>query len=180
VRFGSLEAFIDIGRYDSAAKAYFESSDHYIGFAPPMAFYTVVVRRSIRGLWGQVPGELVGLAMFGRPTSPKHPQDGSWMENTRTVLNDGLPYGTASAVLRKGWREAARRGAIVGIAYHDRTRHSGCCYRKAGMNKSGTVCPSRRGWGSRPGRRSSHQPPTPKRRWSIDLTALGANLEVVR
>jgi len=56
------------------------------------------------------------------------------------------------------------------IAYHDRTRHTGCIYKKAGFRKDGTsLYTGQLGWGSREGRQSATNPATPKRRWRLDL-----------
>lgn len=72
--------------------------------------------------------------------------------------------------------EVARaRGLSRLIAYHDRTRHTGCIYRKAGFRKDGRTAPKRdgaTGWGSRSGRNESAVAAsfTPKRRWSLDLS----------
>tara|TARA_R100000700_G_scaffold37055_1_gene46891 strand:- start:43 stop:342 length:300 start_codon:yes stop_codon:yes gene_type:complete len=97
------------------------------------------------------------------------PQDGSTGEVTRLYLLPGLPYGTASAVLRKAATIAKRRGMHALIAYHDRSIHSGCIYRKSGFKKDGTSCPSGKGWGSRTQRKSAQYTTTKKRRWRLSL-----------
>src|SRR5207247_462034 len=91
-----------------------------------------------------------GLLLVGRPTAPKLPQDGSWGEITRLWLEPGLPHGTASAVIRFAIGLCRERGMSRLISYHDRTRHSGCIYRKAGMRKDGITNPPANGWASRP------------------------------
>jgi len=97
-------------------------------------------------------------------------QDGSVGEVTRMFLEPGLPHGTASAVLRFAADEARRRGMERMIAYHDRTRHTGCIYRKAGFRKDGLAGPKGGSWGTREGRAETQN--TPKRRWVLDLMAL--------
>lgn len=88
------------------------------------------------------------------------------------VLVEGLPHGTASMVLRRAAEIARARGMVTLIAYHDRTRHTGCIYRKAGFRKDGVSQHSARssGWGNRSGRKSGALANTPKRRWRLDLT----------
>jgi len=114
-------------------------------------------------------GPLLGLCLVGRPVSPRLPQDGSLGEITRMWLAPSLPHGTASRVLRYAAKLAGARGFDALIAYHDRTRHSGCIYRKAGFRKDGVTNPPEGGWGSRPGRRSGEYETTPKRRWRLTL-----------
>jgi hypothetical protein len=68
---------------------------------------------------------------------------------------------------------ARSRGIRELIAYHDRTRHTGCIYRKAGFRKAGIVIARRSsGWGSRSGRPSALDTPTSKRRWQLLLLAV--------
>ena len=55
------------------------------------------------------------------------------------------------------------------IAYHDRTKHTGCIYRKAGFRKDGVSQHVGVGWGNRPGRVSAALENTPKRRWRLLL-----------
>jgi len=171
-RFGDMPIEIRVEPYAKDVRGYMAQSGHYLDNPPPGAFFAVVVRRMGAGLFGAAPLEPVGAGLFGRPVCRKLPQGGAVVENTRLVLDDGLPYGTASAVLRAGWAEAARRGAVTGIAKHDRTLHSGTIYRKAGMRKDGKVSSPAGGWNSRGGRKSGKLEPTSKQRWRIDLGAL--------
>lgn len=114
-------------------------------------------------------GPLLGICLVGRPVAPKLPQDGSVGEVTRMVLVPGLPHGTASAVLRRAAELARARGMQSLIAYHDRTRHTGCIYKKAGFRRDGGTRATKGLWGSRPGRKSKAYAPAAKRRWRLDL-----------
>ena len=128
---------------------------------PPAVFFAVAVLDG----W-----QLRGLCLAGRPVARMLAQDGSVGEVTRMFLEPGLPHGTASAVLRFAADEARRRGMERMIAYHDRTRHTGCIYRKAGFRKDGLAGPKGGSWGTREGRAETQN--TPKRRWVLDLMAL--------
>lgn len=145
---------------------------HYIGNPPPGCLFCLGVRSEVKGLAG-IPvgaGPLLGVCLVGRPIARMLPQDGSIGEITRMVLLDGLPYGAASAVLLRAAEVARTRGMVALIAYHDRTRHTGCIYRKAGFRKGGaTTPPTGSGWASRSGRRGQEQHGAPKRRWRLDL-----------
>lgn len=159
--------------YDEPARRWLDRSDHYLQNASAGGFFAVAVRPLIDGLFAgiRVPDEtvLLGLCVVGRPVSPKLPQDGSWSEVTRMFLEPGLPYGLASEVLRLAIEAMRARGAKRVIAYHDRSRHTGCVYRKAGFRRDGTSEGPEGGWGSRPGRKSATLPRTKKRRWAVDL-----------
>jgi hypothetical protein len=156
--------------YTAQIRAWLDAGGHYLANAPPGAILCVTVRRLAPGLWQPTPaGELVGVCLVGRPVARALPQDGSWGEVTRLYLLPGLPHGTASATIRYAAWSAAAQGLRVLISYHDRTRHSGCIYRKAGFRRDGTTTPPALGWGSRAGRTSADYAPTPKRRWRIDL-----------
>ena len=146
---------------------------HYLQNAPPSCLFAVGVREAFVGLLGEPIGQgaLLGLCLVGRPISPKLPQDGSVGEITRMVLLPGLPHGTASMVLRKAADLARARGIRSLLAYHDRTRHTGCIYRKAGFRKDGASQHVGKGWATRPGRKSGALENTPKRRWRLDLVA---------
>jgi hypothetical protein len=110
------------------------------------------------------------MCLVGRPVARMLPQDGSVGEITRMVLLPGLPHGTASRVLVAAADYAKARGMASLIAYHDRTRHTGCIYRKAGFRKDGaTSAALGAGWGSRGGRTSAQYAATPKRRWRLAL-----------
>ena len=148
---------------------------HYLDNAPPGCLLAVGVWAAAPGLLPgctQPCGPIRGLCVVGRPVARQLPQDGSWGEVTRMVLLPGLPHGTASEVLRFAAAAARARGMVALIAYHDRTRHTGCIYRKAGFRKDGTTQPREgaAGWSSRPGReQSAAAGQTPKRRWRLDL-----------
>lgn len=144
---------------------------HYLQNAPPSCLFAVAARAACVGLFEDIPvgGALVGLCLVGRPVARAYPQDGSMGEVTRMVLLPGLPHGTASAMLRHVARVATLRGMRALIAYHDRTRHSGCIYRKAGFRKDGRVSPRPVGWASRSNRPSGEYQPAPKRRWRLEL-----------
>jgi GNAT superfamily N-acetyltransferase len=170
--FGDL--WIGFVRYDARAKAYLRASDHYLQNPPPGALFAIGVERLGLALFADVPvGDrtLVGLCVVGRPEARGLPQDGSTGEITRLHLAEGLPHGLASQVLGEAVDEARRRGMSSLIAYHDRTRHSGCVYRKAGFRKDGsTRARTSGGWSSRPCReRSAAAGLTPKRRWRLDV-----------
>ena len=168
------ENMIHIGceSYDDATKAWLAKSGHYLDNPPPGAIMCAVVRSVGADLFGHPVGvgERLGLCLLGRPVARRLPQDGTWCEITRFVLVDGLPKGTASSVLRWVFDECRRRGIKTVISYHDRTRHTGCIYRKAGMRKDGATVPTKGGaWGTRANRKSATLPPTSKRRWRLDI-----------
>ena len=157
--------------YTASLRKWLNRQDHYLGNAPPGCMICVVVQSGLR---------LQGILLVGRPTAPKLPQDGSWGEITRLWLEPGLPHGTASAVIRFVIELCRKRGMKRLISYHDRTRHTGCIYRKAGMRKDGITLSPAHGWASRPSRelplfgiterrKSGYLVATPKRRWAIDL-----------
>lgn len=155
--------------YDAPAHSWLATSGHYLDNPPPSCLFAIVARRTVPGLFGPAPGpERVGMVLVGRPVARALPQDGSVGEVTRLVCVHA-PYGTASALLRAAADEGRRRGMVALIAYHDRTRHTGCVYRKAGFRKDGVVRPKPHAWGSRSGRRSAQLAGTTKRRWRLDL-----------
>lgn len=158
--------------YNATAKAWLAASGHYLDNPPPGALYAVGVREAAPGLAGIEVGvgPLLGLCLIGRPTARALSQTGSLGEVTRMVLAPGLPHGTASAVLRFAAQLGRARGVASLIAYHDRTRHTGCIYRKAGFRKDGTTLPKPGAWASRPGRKSGDYAPAAKRRWRLDLS----------
>ena len=156
--------------YTDDVKAWLHRTDHYLSNPPPGCLYAVGVRLLVDGLWGPVPcGDLVGLCLVGRPVARMLPQDGSVGEVTRLWLRTGLPHGTASALLRAAADVGRSRGLRALISYHDRTRHSGCIYRKAGFKKDGGHLARASGWGSRDRPKSADVGSTPKRRWRLDL-----------
>src|SRR5690606_27798601 len=151
---------------------------HYLDNPPPGALFAVGVQREGLSLLADCPvgdGPLLGLCVVGRPVARELPQDGTVGEVTRIHLQPGLPYGTASRVLLRAAEVARARGVRRLIAYHDRTRHTGCIYRKAGFRRAGATRPKRTeasGWGSRAGRAASavSASSTPKRLWALELT----------
>jgi len=158
-------------RYTAPLRRYLARSDHYLKNAPPgcLLCLTVMDGWTVRG-----------ILLIGRPTARALPQDGTWGEVTRLYLEPGLPHGTASELLRASFDVCRARGIRTVISYHDRTRHTGCIYRKAGMRKWGTVTHMGQHWESREreeeglfgpvvGRKSGELEATPKRRWRIDL-----------
>jgi hypothetical protein len=162
-------------RYDDDAKRWLATAGrHYLENPPAGALFAVGVRASAAGLFDTIwTGPLLGLCVVGRPIARRLPQDGTWGEIVRFALVPDLAWGTASALLERTWEIAgARRRPPMQtvIAYHDRTRHSGCIYRKAGMRKDGIAnAKGHSSWGSRGERKSASYPSTPKRRWRIDL-----------
>jgi hypothetical protein len=166
-----MTLWMGVESYDDGAKAWLKRSGHYLNSPPPGCIFCVVVRRGVLDLFGETigEGERLGVCLVGRPITRWLPQDGSVGEVTRMVLADGLPHGTASAVLRFAGDAARRRGMVALISYHDRTRHTGCIYRKAGFRKDGkTAPPWGAGWGSRAGRGTEAQV-APKQRWRLLL-----------
>lgn len=116
-------------------------------------------------------GQLRGICLVSRPIARKLDQDGSLGEITRLWLEPGLPYGTASRVLTTAAAIATGRGMKALISYHDRTRHSGCIYKKAGFKKAGIVNSPPQGWATRARSQSAiHAAAPSKRRWRLDLT----------
>lgn len=159
--------------YDDRTKEWLARSGHYLGAPPPGALLAVSVEPLVPGLFWPVPsGELLGLGLLGRPNARMLPQDATWAELTRFVLDPALPRETASHVIRVAvelW--FARPRAATLISYHDRARHSGCIYRKAGMRKDGTTkAGAARGtWATRGGREQAiSSEESSKRRWRID------------
>ena len=146
------------------------AESHYLALPPPGCLFAVEVRDASPGLFGPVgTGPLRGVCLVGRPVARMLPQDGAVGEVTRLVLLDGLPYATASALLRRVAEVARERGMASLISYHDRTRHTGTIYRKAGFKKDGGHEARTSGWGSRSGRASAGSGTTPKRRWRLTL-----------
>lgn len=167
--------------YDDRAKEWLARSGHYLDSPPPGALMTVSLKPLVAGLFGDVPsGELLGMGVLGRPIARNLPQDSTWAELTRFVLVKDLPRETASHMLRVAaelW--FGRPRAAVFISYHDRTRHSGCIYKKAGFRKDGvTQAGTRRGtWASRAGREQAASSEVPsKRRWRLDAADVRAGI----
>ena len=160
-------------RYTAPVRAWLQRTDHYIGNAPPGCLFAVGVRELMDGLAGIEigVGPLLGLCLVSRPVARRLAQDGSVGEVTRLWLSPRCPYATASRVLSIAAGIARARGMSALISYHDRTRHSGCIYKKAGFKKWGrTKPPSGDGWGSR--QRSAETivaQAAPKQRWRLEL-----------
>ena len=133
--------------YTASVRRWLNRQDHYLDNAPPGCLVCVVVLTGYR---------LQGILLVGRPAARGLPQDGSWGEITRLWLEPGLPHGTASAVIRFAISLCRVRGMKRLISYHDRTRHTGCIYKKAGMRKECTTDPGRTNWGNRPHCENSH------------------------
>jgi len=147
------------------------ADSHYLAAPPPGCLFAVAVRPEAPGLFGPVAaGPLMGVCLVGRPVARMLPQDGTVGEVVRLVLV-GCPYGTASALLRYAADVGRARGMDALISYHDRSRHTGCIYRKAGFRKDGVTKPPKgKGWGSRSGRaQAASSQGTSKRRWRLDL-----------
>ena len=174
------EVWIGVVSYDDEAKQWLGRTDHYLGNPPPGCLFAVGVRAFGPGLFGptDVPvGPLLGLCLVSRPVARMLPQDGTVGEVTRLWLDPSLPYGSASRVLRHAADVARSRGMEALISYHDRSRHTGCIYRKAGFRKDGTTTPSGKGWGSRKRSDSAVSAgSTSKRRWRLDLSRCHATL----
>ena len=167
-----MELWIGALSYTKEVKAWLAASGHYLHNPPPGCLLAIGVREQRPDLLPEVAvacGPLLGLCLLGRPVARKLAQDGSVAEVTRFVLAPGLAHGTASVVLRRAAELAWPRGIERIIAYHDRSRHSGCIYKKAGFVKAGVVKPGTQSWGSRPGRSSSAiaAARTGKRRWLL-------------
>lgn len=160
--------------YNDAAKLWLKRSGHYLNAPPPGAFVAVRLAELERGLFDLVPAPgFLGLAVIGRPVARMLPQKGEWGELLRFVLAPELPKGTASRLLRVATlRFFVRPYARKLISYHDRTKHTGCIYKKAGFKKDGTTrTGGRRGsWDTRPGRdQGASSEAEPKRRWAIEI-----------
>ena len=172
---GGLTA--EVASYDGGARKWLAASGHYLENPPPGCLVCIVVRRAAVGLCGVeiAEGPILGMCLVGRPSARMLPQDGSMGEVKRMVLLPGLPHGTASAVLRASGEAFKANGGRVLISYHDRTRHTGCIYRKAGFRRDGIVKPrTSSGWASRAGRKAVASQGTPKRRWRLDLGTAAA------
>ena len=174
-------AWIGVVSYDDEAKRWLGRTDHYLGNPPPGCLFAVGVRAFGPGLFGptDVPvGPLLGLCLVSRPVARMLPQDGTVGEVTRLWLDPSLPYGSASRVLRHAADVARSRGMEALISYHDRSRHTGCIYRKAGFRKDGTTRSRVSGWSSRVGRElSAPAGHASKRRWRLDLSHCHATLD---
>ena len=158
--------------YTNEFREWLGRTDHYLSNPPPGCLFAVAVREMVPDIFGSMSphGERVGACVVGRPVARMLPQDGSVGEVVRLWLAPGLPYGTASATLRYAAWTAAARGMDALISYHDRTRHTGCIYRKAGFRKDGATAAAKgAGWGSRSRPLSGAYSATSKRRWRLCL-----------
>jgi hypothetical protein len=164
---------IEPTKYGRAEREWLDDTGkHYLQNAPPGCLFAIGVRAAATGLLGVTIGQgpLLGLCLVGRPVARALDQTGDVGEVTRMVLVPGLPHGTASAVLRKAADVARARGMSRLIAYHDRTRHTGCIYRKAGFRRDGGTAAKPGAWGSRGGRASATYEAAAKRRWTLTLS----------
>ncbi len=179
-RFGALVPHFDRIRYDATAKLYLDRSGHYLQNAPPGCLLAFAVRERGAGL-GLVDvgdGPIRGLLLLGRPVARAMAQDGSVAEITRLVIDDGFPKGTASALVRFALASAWLAGITRVDALHDRGRHSGCVYRKAGMRKVAQIAMRTSGWESRPRSASAiEHGRSAKTRWSISRPSAPTDLE---
>lgn len=147
---------------------------HYLQNSVPGCIFAVGVCDGVDLFGEPASGPLKGLCLIGRPSARAWPQDSTWGEVTRMVLVN-CPHGMASAVLRFAIWECAKRGMVRLYAYHDRTRHSGCIYRKAGFSLDKRMkARGGKGWASRSGREKSGEAgKTPKTRWVVHLENYG-------
>lgn len=168
-----MDLWIGKVTYGDSEKRWLAASGHYLQNPPPGCLFAIGVRESRADLFADVPvacGPLLGLCLVGRPVARMLAQDGSIGEITRMVLVAGLPHGTASRVLLAAAETARVAGMASLIAYHDRTRHTGCIYRKSGFKKDGATRGATVGWASRKRReRSADAGTAPKRRWRLNL-----------
>lgn len=172
-RFGARVPAFEVVPYDDGAKLYLERSGHYLNNPLPGAFFAVGAFEATAGLFGDpvASGPIRGLCVIGRPIARMLPQDGTIGEITRLVLDDGFPHGTASGLVRYALDIARRRGFKRVDALQDRTRHTGCVYRKAGMRVREKPR-ARARWAGRVRCDSATAAAlTPKKRWSISLEA---------
>tara|TARA_R110002167_G_scaffold363715_1_gene584520 strand:+ start:1155 stop:1661 length:507 start_codon:yes stop_codon:yes gene_type:complete len=157
--------------YGKAEREWLKKTSHYLANPPPGCLFAIGVSEPIDGLFGPVfGGDLLGMCIIGRPVARALPQDGSCGEVVRMWLAPGLPYGTASEVLKYAALLAEKRGIKKLFAYHERGRHTGCIYKKAGFKKDIKTKPKVDGWGSRPNRASAQYDSTSKRRWTMELS----------
>lgn len=171
-RFGELVPFFARVPYNKAARTYLDRSGHYLQNAPPGCLVAVACFETGRGLFDFdiARGAIRGLLLLGRPIARAMPQDGTVAEITRLVIDDGFPKGTASALVRSSFDYAKLAGIKRVDAIHDRTRHTGCVYKKAGMRPIADIPARVHGWESRDRSASAVEAgKNPKRRWSISL-----------
>ena len=82
------------------------------------------VKPGASGLFGDTVagGDLLGLCLVGRPVARMLPQDGSVGEVTRFVLLDGLPHGTASALLLRAAGDLRTAWTPSGVVRRERRK----------------------------------------------------------
>lgn len=168
--------------YDDATKEWLAQSGHYLDAPPPGALLVVSLEQTVPGLFGPVPGGgLRGLSVLGRPIARNLPQDGTIAEITRFVLVPELHKTKVASLFLRCAAELwfGRADAVAMITYHDRTRHTGCIYKKAGFKKDGvTRAGTRRGtWKSRPNReQAASSEEASKRRWRLEAGTVRAGV----
>ncbi|CAB4137661.1 hypothetical protein UFOVP326_49 [uncultured Caudovirales phage] len=121
------------------------------------------------GVWNG--GDLVGVAMVGRPVARKLAEAGDAVEVTRLCIRTDLPreltWKAASALYRHAAEEAARRGYRKIITYTLRDEESGMSLRYARWKPEAET---KGGSWDRPGRpREDKAPTVPKIRWAKKL-----------
>lgn len=121
------------------------------------------------GVWNG--GDLVGVAMIGRPVARKLAEAGDTVEVTRLCIRTDLPreltWKAASTLYRHAAEEAARRGYSRIITYTLRDEESGMSLRYARWKPEAET---KGGSWDRPGRpREDKAPTVPKIRWAKKL-----------
>lgn len=111
-------------------------------------------------------GELVGVAIVGRPTA-RELQDGFTAEVTRCCVHDDAPKGACSFLYAACWRAWRAMGGGRLVTY-TLQREGGASLRGAGWKVVGELAGrDAGGWQSRPGREWQPVVGEPKFRWEI-------------
>lgn len=110
-------------------------------------------------------GELVGVAIVGRPVS-RLLSDGKTLEVTRLCVVDHSPKGTCSFLYARCWKAVKALGWSKLITYTLQSE-SGASLRGAGWDLSATMPGNKKGWQSRPGRELQPVVEQPKFRWEV-------------
>lgn len=84
-----------------------------------------------------VDGELVGVAIVGRPLAQAL-DDGITRELTRLALSPAAPHNAASRLIGASWRAAKAMGVRVMVSY-TRRDELGTCFKAAGWQRTGEV-----------------------------------------
>jgi hypothetical protein len=119
------------------------------------------------GIGACADGELVGVAIVGRPVSGAL-DDGVTVEINRVATNGHR--NACSFLYGAAWRAARAMGYQRAVTYTLQSEAGGSL-RAAGWRITGEVKPRRVGWANRPGRRQ--QDPLPKFRWEPATTQEG-------